>query len=103
VIELIRAYFECGSIRPDRSDKTLKWETRRLNDIVVRVLPHFHEYPLISGKQQDVALLWEICRIMKAGNHRTKSGLLEIARMANRMNPSGVRRYSLAAIEATVR
>ena len=30
VLQLIQAYFGCGSIRPDRSDKTLKWETRRL-------------------------------------------------------------------------
>ena len=32
VLQLIRAHFGCGSIRPDRSDKTLKWETRRLED-----------------------------------------------------------------------
>src|SRR5438093_8843658 len=30
VLHALQAYFGCGSIRPDRSDKTLKWETRRL-------------------------------------------------------------------------
>src|ERR687895_176957 len=33
VIHALQAYFGCGSIRPDRSDKTLKWETRRLEDL----------------------------------------------------------------------
>ena len=32
VIHAIAAYFGCGSIRPDRSDNTVKWETRRLED-----------------------------------------------------------------------
>src|SRR5579885_2619609 len=34
VLHAIKAYFGCGSIRPDRSDHTLKWETRRLEDIL---------------------------------------------------------------------
>ena len=39
VLHAIQAYFGCGSIRPDRSDKTVKWETRRLEDILERVDP----------------------------------------------------------------
>jgi LAGLIDADG endonuclease len=50
VLYALQAYFECGSIRPDRSDRTLKWETRRLEDHLGRVLPHFERYPLVSGK-----------------------------------------------------
>jgi hypothetical protein len=42
VIELVSEYFGCGAIRPDKSDKTVKWETRRLGDITGRVLPHFN-------------------------------------------------------------
>jgi hypothetical protein len=36
VLHALQAYFGCGSIRPDRSDKTLKWETRKLDDLVER-------------------------------------------------------------------
>src|SRR3989304_1551520 len=46
VLYAIQAYFGCGSIRPDRSDRTLKWETRRLEDLLERVIPHFEWYPL---------------------------------------------------------
>src|SRR5581483_5626120 len=52
VLHVIQTYFGCGSIRPDRSDKTLKWETRRLDDLVGRVIPHFEQYPLLSGKSR---------------------------------------------------
>jgi LAGLIDADG endonuclease len=40
VLHALQAYFGCGSIRPDRSDKTLKWETRRHEDLLDRVIPH---------------------------------------------------------------
>jgi LAGLIDADG endonuclease len=103
VIELILEYFECGSIRPDRSDSTIKWETRSLGDIVRRGLPHFEEFPLLSGKQRDVELLEAISWRMLAGDHRTRDGLLEIARLSNAMNPSGTRHYSLTQIEASAR
>src|SRR3954471_13715445 len=53
VLQLIQAYFGCGSIRPDRSEKTLKWETRRLEDILSRVIPHFDRFVLLSGKRLD--------------------------------------------------
>ena len=53
VLQLIEATFGCGAIRPDRSDRTLKWETRRLEDILDRVIPHFERYPLLSGKRFD--------------------------------------------------
>ena len=103
VIEVISEYFGCGAIRPDRSDKTIKWETRRLGDIVELVLPHFESHPLLSGKQNDVDLLAEICRRMLAGDHLIKDGLLEIAQLSTEMNPSGLRRYSLAEMKASVR
>ena len=37
VLHVIQAFFGCGSIRPDCSDKTLKWETRRLDYLVDRI------------------------------------------------------------------
>ena len=103
VLELVAEFFGCGSIRPDPSDKTLKWETRRLFDIVDKVLPHFERYPLISGKQDDVDLLAAICRMMIDKHHLRGAGLLEIAELAEQMNPSGSRRYSVTEIKASAR
>ena len=103
VLQLIQGYFGCGSIRPDRSDKTLKWETRRLEDILGRVLPHFEQYPLLSGKRLDCERFAAACRLMATGGHRTRSGLISIVELVSGMNPSGRRRYDAEAILASLR
>jgi hypothetical protein len=96
----IYAHFGCGSIRPDRSDRTLKWETRRLEDILERVIPHFERYPLLSGKRHDFSSFAAVCRAMAAGEHREREGLVRIVELARKMNPSGKRRYDAEALLA---
>jgi LAGLIDADG DNA endonuclease family protein len=98
VLLLIQAYFGCGSLRPDRSDRTLKWEVRSLPLIVERVVPHFRRYPLQSGKRADFELFADICERMGRGEHRSAQGMAEIVRRAARMNPSGKRGYPPASI-----
>jgi LAGLIDADG endonuclease len=68
VLYVLQTYFGCGSIRPDRSDRTLKWETRRLDELVNRVVPHFVAYPLLSGKQFDFERFALVCRLMADGD-----------------------------------
>jgi hypothetical protein len=103
VLHLVQDHFGCGSIRPDRSDKTLKWETRRLEDLLDRVIPHFERYPLLSGKRLDFERFAAICRSMARGAHRDRVGLCEIVELASEMNPSGKRRYSKELILAKLR
>lgn len=86
-------YFGCGTLRPDRSDRTLKWEVRSLPLIIERIVPHFRRYPLLSGKRNDFELFAEICERMARGEHRRADGLKEIVRLAGSMNPSGKRGY----------
>ena len=98
VLHLIAEYFGCGTLRPDRSDKTLKWEIRSLPLLVDRVIPHFERYPLLSGKRNDFELFAGICRRMGEGAHRSLTGFKEIVRSAAQMNPSGKRGYLPADI-----
>ena len=102
VLYALQAFFGCGSIRPDRSDKTLKWETRRLEDILENVIPHFERWPLMSGKHYDFERFASVCRLMAAGGHRCRTGLTQIVELAQGMNPSGKRRYDAAAILETL-
>ena len=94
VLLAIQEYFGCGSLRPDRSDLTVKWETRRLANLLTVVIPHFRAYPLQSGKRRDFELFAEICERMARQEHRDAGRLREIVRMASAMNPSGTRGYS---------
>ena len=98
VLLLIQRYFGCGTLRPDRSDRTLKWEVRSLCLLLERVVPHFFAYPLLSGKQQDFELFADVCRRMANGAHRNPDGLREIVAWVSRMNPSGQRGYLASQI-----
>jgi hypothetical protein len=84
----------CGFIRPDRSDKTLKFEVRMVSDLVEKVLPHFRTYPLLSEKQVDVEKFDRICQLVNDRRHLDLGGLEEIIRLAVSMNPSGKRKLA---------
>src|SRR3954468_1945375 len=94
VLLAIQRHFDCGTLRPDRSDRTLKWEIRSLPVILAVIVPHFWRYPLQSGKQGDFELFADICERMSRGEHREPEPLQRIVRMAGEMNPSGKRGYS---------
>jgi hypothetical protein len=98
VLLMIERYFDCGTFRPDRSDRTIKWEVRSLPILVAKIVPHFRRYPLQSGKQRDFELFADICEDMVRGHHRTRAGLREIVRRAGQMNPSGKRGYPVESI-----
>ncbi|MBS0380315.1 MAG: LAGLIDADG family homing endonuclease [Proteobacteria bacterium] len=98
ILELIRDKWKCGSIRPDRSDKTLKFEVRSVTELLRVVIPHFEAFPLLSTKQRDFERFAVICRIIGRGAHLRRGEFKKLARIAFTMNPSGRRKYSLEEI-----
>lgn len=98
VLKLFQERFECGSIRPDRSDKTLEYETRCIEDLVERVIPHFEQYPLLSGKREDFQRFARICRMMHADDHLTREGFERIVEIASKVN-AGKRKFPREAIK----
>ena len=53
VLGMFKKYLDCGTIRPDSSDKTLKFEVRSVDDLATKVVPHFKKYPLLSNKRLE--------------------------------------------------
>ena len=98
----IQELWESGHIRPDRSDKTLKYEVRDIGDLCSVVIPHFVAFPLRSSKQCDVLLFGMVCEVIRERRHLLPEGLAEIVDIAMRMNPSGKRRYSGSDILASL-
>ncbi len=98
VLAAIRDYFECGGFRPDRSDKTLKYEVRDLASLLAKVIPHFERYPLMSSKRRDFEKFAIICRMLERRAHLNREGLCEIASLAVTMNSSGKRSFQLVEL-----
>jgi hypothetical protein len=71
---------------------------QNVQDLIERVLPHFHAYPLASSKQHDVERFAKICRIIHEARHLEEEGLSEIVEIAMAMNPSGKRKYQASDI-----
>ncbi len=100
LVKLLPKVFGSGTIRPDRSDKTLKFEIRSLQQLNESVIPFFEAYPLLSSKRKDFELFRRICRSMQSESHLTQAGLLMIAELAQQMN-AGIRKYAVETIEAS--
>lgn len=93
ILEMYKQHFGCGSIRPDRSDKTLKYEVRSVRDLVGKVIPHFERYPLLSSKRKNFEKFALVCKKMSRGEHLTESGFKEITELVFTINV-GKRKYS---------
>ena len=103
ILFLMQTTFQCGFIRRDYSDKTLKYEVRSLNDIIEKIIPHFEKYPLLSDKQKDFNYFKKVCFLMRRNLHKEKTGLRKILELAFKMNPSGKRKYTKAEMQKALR
>ena len=98
VLKLMQRYFGCGSIRRDYSDKTLKFETRNLQNLLRKIIPHFQKFPLLSEKRRDFLFFARVCKLVAKKKHLTASGLKQITKFAFQMNPGSKRKYTKADI-----
>jgi len=99
VLRMFKSDFKCGTIRPDRSDKTLKYEVRSITDLVDKALPHFKEYPLLSEKVNDFKVFSEICHKMYRKEHLTRVGFNKILHKALALNSSVRKKFPRAKIK----
>ena len=93
VLEILKQRLGCGTIRPDRSDRTLKFEVRSISDLVAKVIPHFEKYPLLSDKNLDFEKFADICEMMQIKEHLTKEGFQKILKLASEINRSGKKKF----------
>lgn len=93
LIQSIHRFFNCGGVRYSRNDRTYKYESRSVADLVTRVIPHFVKFPLKGRKAKDFESFADICRRVRANQHLNRECLKKIIEDAYRMNPSGKRRH----------
>ena len=93
VLDMFLQTFGDGAIRPDRSDRTLKYETRSVSVLATKVVPFFRQHPLLSSKKDEFERFAEIVLLMHGGGHLTHDGFAKIAELACSLNASGAKRY----------
>jgi hypothetical protein len=88
----LQAFFECGSLRESRGDRTVKYESRSAHDLLKRVVPHFEMFPLRGSKARRFDGFSNVCQMIGQGDHLEREGLGAIVRIAYEMN-LGKRKY----------
>lgn len=93
LLQGVHQYFDCGAIRYSKSDRTNKYESRSVADLISKIIPHFEKYALHGSKQNDFNRFAEICRSVHANRHLNGERLRGIIHSAFEMNPSGKRKH----------
>ena len=94
VLLMFQQVFGCGAIRPDRSDKTIKYETRSISDIALKIIPHFQQYPLLSSKRKEFESFEAIVQLLYEGRHLTPEGFAKVLVLASALNAGSKKRYA---------
>ena len=94
ILKYFQDHLDCGYIRENKSDKTLKYEVRALSDLCTKVIPFFDEFRLFTAKKNDFYKFRSVCGSMKCKDHLTREGFNSIMDTISLMNPSGKRKYN---------
>src|ERR1041384_671376 len=99
ILRLFQKQFQCGTIRPDRSDKTLKYEIRSVTQLATKVVPHFTRYPLLSRKAAEFQMFAALVFIMQNGQDLKQEGFCKIVHLADQLNRSDKKKYPRSQIK----
>jgi hypothetical protein len=90
-LHLLVKFFGVGAVYINRrydnhKEHVYRYCVRARNDLVKTIIPFFDEYPLRTSKQGNFLKFAECLRLIEAGVHLTKSGLIKIVEIAETMN-----------------
>ena len=85
VLYALKKYFGCGVVRRNHGDR-YEIRIRKLEHLEKIVLPFFEKYPLVTTKKFDFIKFREVMICIKAGKHLSKDGIVDIIKIASRMN-----------------
>ena len=74
------------------STTDLKYETRSLNELLTKIIPHFEKFPLQSSKQKDFEIFKKVLTMMEKKEHLDKKGWNKILDLAGQTNRRKSRR-----------
>jgi hypothetical protein len=63
-----------------------RYVVRRRRDLIETIIPFFQSHPMRSSKQQDFEKFVRCVELINRGVHRSRSGLADVAEIAQTMN-----------------
>lgn len=90
-LEALREFFGVGRIYMNRrydnhKEHLMQFHVSRRDELIDTVIPFFDQHRLVTSKQQDFEGFKRCMDIVESGAHRSASGLIQIARIAETMN-----------------
>jgi hypothetical protein len=91
-------FFGVGAVianrrRDNHKEHLYRYVVRRRADLIETIIPFFAAHPMHSSKQRDFEKFVTCVQMMELGVHRTRSGLADIAEIAQTMNRQKPRQY----------
>jgi LAGLIDADG endonuclease len=85
------AFFEVGSVIANRradnhKEHLYRYVVRRRADLISTIIPFFEAHSMHSSKQRDFEKFVRCVELIDAGVHLTRTGLADIAEIAQTMN-----------------
>ena len=98
ILKEIQKFFSCGSIRFCKNDRCYKYETRNIDELRNKIIPHFRKFPLMTSKKVDFEIFSKICEKIAQMKHLNPKNLKCIIEMAYEMNGNGKRKFKKAEL-----
>lgn len=86
LLELIKIYFNCGSITNVDKNGVINYIVRDQNSLNNVIIPHFNKCPLLGTKLLDFLDFENASKIISNKKHLTLEGQNELKQLANLMN-----------------
>lgn len=82
----ILEYFGEGQIYPGNKDDCVYYRLAKVESLLLKVVPHFDQYPLQGHKSHDYLIWKKILRLVEAKLHLTQKGLSQITQLNKEFN-----------------
>lgn len=86
----IMSYLNCGKIEKPKGRYEVRFVVYKFNDILLKILPLFKNYPLQSVKHEDYLDFSKIASLMEKKSHLNSEGLKKISIIKAGMNKARV-------------
>ena len=90
-LKKLKKYFKVGGIYVNRrndnhKENLYRYCVRKKDDLKNVIIPFFQKYSLQTAKRKDFESFCKCMKIVDKGNHLTRKGVIQIAKITEKMN-----------------